>query len=141
MEQLNELDNENYFKSIDPWKTFIHSEYELAITLYSVINNFFLSINNRIDNKFNDVTRSTELLLNIIAENKVPKNWRKIWSGPISLNDYLKKFKRCAEAAEQRNRIPFNDKEMNIDLSSVFRIDTFLAALKLINSKYKINLN
>lgn len=75
-------------------------------------------------------------LMLLLCENQVPLKWRKIWSGPKLATEYLKAIAIRAETSEKRYDEEFNEIfSQEIDLSTIFNVDSFLAALKLTNAR------
>lgn len=81
-------------------------------------------------------------LLESICENIVPLKWRQIWAGTRTLTDYIKAVVTRSIEAERRFKtmmhLDFGDE---IDFVNVFNIESYLAALKLINAKFVANIN
>lgn len=67
-----------------------------------------------------------------LSDNQVPVQWNKLWNGPRAATNYLKAMFVRAMAAEQRvsQRMP-----QSVDLSTIYNVDTFFAALKLIAAR------
>lgn len=73
-----------------------------------------------------------------LCENQVPLKWRKVWSGPKSIGEYLKGVATRISGAMSRYANGLKDDEefgTEIELTQVFSVESFFSALKLANSK------
>lgn len=77
-------------------------------------------------------TTVTDHRLLQLSDNQVPVQWKKLWNGPKAATNYLKAMFVRAITAEQRvsQRMP-----QSVDLSTIYNVDTFFAALKLIAAR------
>lgn len=69
-----------------------------------------------------------------LSDNQVPVQWKKLWSGPKAATNYLRAMSVRAVEAEKRLSQATTCPSL-VDLSRIFNVDTFFAALKLIAAR------
>lgn len=121
-----------------PWNSFILSELRLAGRLFETIHQTLVHLHT-ITKDHRSMQFEEVQLLESICENQVPLKWRQLWSGSRTLTEYMKAVVNRSTEAERRFKtmmhLDFGDE---IDFVNVFNIETYLAALKLINAKLVI---
>lgn len=74
-------------------------------------------------------------LLGTLSDNQVPADWRKLWYGPKNATSYLKAaVVRGLEAEKRYQSQTTSFKSAVMDLSTVFNVDSLLAAAKLMTA-------
>lgn len=81
----------------------------------------------------NSSAAAVDARLLLLSDNQIPVHWKKLWNGPRAATNYLKAMAGRALAAEQR--ISQKGTTTSVDLSTIFNVDTFLAALKLVAAR------
>lgn len=67
-----------------------------------------------------------------LSDNQVPLPWKRLWNGPGTATNYLQAMAARANEAGHRLSSPY---PASVDLSRMFNVDTFFAALKLIAAR------
>lgn len=117
-------------KKFNPYKIFKTSEINIS---REIINTISETLSKFSSFDFNSLSKSNRKLLLILCDNSVPYEWKKIWRGPKLASDYLKAVTiRVRNAMDYSNRIyePINE----IDLATIFKVDSFLSTLKIATS-------
>lgn len=123
MPQFNETND----KKFNPYKIFKSSEISISKEIVNTISETLTKFST-ID--FNSLSKSNRKLLLILCDNSVPYEWKKIWKGPKLATDYLKAVTiRVRNAMEYYNCI--NEPIKEIDLATIFKVDSFLSSLKI----------
>lgn len=119
----------------DPWSAFIHSELTLGKKVFKTIHQTLI-VMHAATKDITSINKDDLNMMKIICENQVPLIWRKLWSGPRLLTDYLRAV--ACRGIEANNRFN-NEKNIEfgerIDFAKIFNIESFLAALKLRNAR------
>lgn len=134
---LQDNDKRNLNTNVaDPWIAFVVSEQMLATKILKSIHQTLVAMHAAAKD-ITSIGKDDLTLMKIICENQVPLKWRKYWSGPRLLTDYLKAVvSRCVEANNRYNTGKSVDFCNKIDFTKVFNVESFLAALKLRNARY-----
>ncbi|XP_017051507.2 cytoplasmic dynein 2 heavy chain 1 [Drosophila ficusphila] len=117
-----------------PWALFVLAELKLGADLYGTVHQTLSQMHAWLKDS-QDVDGST---LRALAEQQIPANWLKLWSGPGSNSavDYLRALIVRAQAAELRFKeqlsLEFGEE---INLVQVFNCENLLACLKLQQSR------
>ncbi|XP_059611101.1 cytoplasmic dynein 2 heavy chain 1 [Phlebotomus argentipes] len=121
----------------DPWITFILSEIRLAGNLFSTIHGMLTNLHNSIRESGTEMSPSERAALQILCENQVPLQWRKLWLGPRLATEYMKAVSVRAHEAERRMqaRGAASGWPEAIDFATVFSLESFLASLKLATAR------
>uniref|UniRef100_A0A182QV28 Cytoplasmic dynein 2 heavy chain 1 n=1 Tax=Anopheles farauti TaxID=69004 RepID=A0A182QV28_9DIPT len=121
--------------STDPWTIFIVSEMTVARNLHATIGSNFQTLKVALRDA-GLLSAKDRTLLTTICDNQVPIQWRRIWSGPKTVIEYLRavSFKtthteRMYGALLERQTIE------QIDFNQLFNVEAMLTALKLNRSK------
>ncbi|XP_055916348.1 cytoplasmic dynein 2 heavy chain 1 [Eupeodes corollae] len=123
-------------KASTPWEAFVISEMKKAGQCFQEVHNTLSNVHIILRDSKNISNHFDSNVLTTLAENLVPLSWRQIWAGPRSTIDYLKGLIFKSSEAERRLKSELNLVFVeSINLSAVFSCETFLASLKLANSK------
>ncbi|XP_052891130.1 cytoplasmic dynein 2 heavy chain 1 [Anopheles moucheti] len=121
--------------STDPWMIFIVSELTVARNLYTTISETFQALKVVLKDAglLNAKDRS---LLTTICDNLVPIRWRRVWSGPKSVIEYLRAVSFKTNHTERMYGMLLERASIDrIDFNQLFNVEAMLTALKLSRSK------
>ncbi|XP_053685293.1 cytoplasmic dynein 2 heavy chain 1 [Sabethes cyaneus] len=118
-----------------PWMIFALSELTIISNLYEAINGSLSTIRNSLK-EVGTISGTERSLLTTICDNQVPLQWRRIWSGPKTVIEYLKAigFKTKQTELFYNNLIEEKPVE-EISFNYLFNIEGFLTTIKMIKSQ------
>ncbi|XP_040163455.1 cytoplasmic dynein 2 heavy chain 1 [Anopheles arabiensis] len=121
--------------STDPWMIFVVSELTVARNLHTTINDCFQAL--KIALKDAGLLSSKDRsLLTTICDNQVPIQWRRIWSGPKTVIEYLRAVSFKTNNTERMyGSLLERQAVQQIDFNHLFNVEAMLTALKLSRSK------
>uniref|UniRef100_A0A182W9J8 Cytoplasmic dynein 2 heavy chain 1 n=1 Tax=Anopheles minimus TaxID=112268 RepID=A0A182W9J8_9DIPT len=122
-------------ESTDPWMIFIVSELTVARNLYTTIGESFQALRVALKDAglLNAKDRS---LLTTICDNLVPIQWRRVWSGPKTVIEYLRAVSFKTNHTERMYGTLLERSTIDqIDFNHLFNVEAMLTALKLSRSK------
>uniref|UniRef100_A0AAG5DJT2 Dynein heavy chain C-terminal domain-containing protein n=1 Tax=Anopheles atroparvus TaxID=41427 RepID=A0AAG5DJT2_ANOAO len=123
--------------STEPWTIFIASELTVARNLHATIDDNFQALKVALKDAglLNAKDRS---LLTTICDNLVPVQWRRIWSGPKTVIEYLRAVTWKTQHAERMFSSLLERQSIEqVDFNHLFNVQAMLTALKLCRSKQR----
>ncbi|XP_058840704.1 cytoplasmic dynein 2 heavy chain 1-like [Topomyia yanbarensis] len=118
----------------DPWMIFVLSELTIVSNLYDAINECLQTIKNSLK-EINIISGKDRSMLVTICDNQVPLQWRRIWSGPKTVIEYLKAIGfKTKETEELYNSLVEEKAIKEINFNCLFNVEGFLTTIKLIKS-------
>ncbi|XP_062711545.1 cytoplasmic dynein 2 heavy chain 1 [Aedes albopictus] len=119
----------------DAWTIFILSELAIVRSLYDSINDTLQMIKNSVK-ELATISAKDRTMLTIICDNQVPLQWRRIWSGPKTVIEYLKAIAfKTRETELLYNKIVEEARVQEINFKNLFSVDAFLTTVKMIKSE------
>ncbi|XP_058067024.1 cytoplasmic dynein 2 heavy chain 1 [Anopheles bellator] len=117
--------------STDPWTIFVVSELATARHLHVVIGDTLQALKLSLKDAAL-LNAKDRALLTTICDNLVPVQWRRLWSGPKTVIEYLRAvtFKRN-HAEAMFNKLLERQTLARVDFSHLFNVEAMLAVLKL----------
>lgn len=114
---------------------FILSELAIVRSLYDSINDTLQMIKNSVK-ELATISAKDRTMLTTICDNQVPLQWRRIWSGPKTVIEYLKAIAfKTRETELLYNKIVEEARVQEINFKNLFSVDAFLTTVKMIKSE------
>uniref|UniRef100_A0A182NV76 Cytoplasmic dynein 2 heavy chain 1 n=1 Tax=Anopheles dirus TaxID=7168 RepID=A0A182NV76_9DIPT len=121
--------------STDPWTIFIVSELTVARYLHATIGTSFQTLKVALKDA-GLLSAKDRTLLTTICDNQVPIQWRRIWSGPKTVIEYLRAVAFKTNHTERMYGTLLERQTIDqIDFNQLFNVEAMLTALKLSRSK------
>lgn len=119
----------------DPWMIFVLSELAIVRNLYDSINTSLQVIKNSLK-ELATISAKDRTMLTTICDNQVPLQWRRIWSGPKTVIEYLKAIAfKTRETELLYNRIVEETRIQEINFNNLFNVEALLTTMKMIKSE------
>ncbi|XP_021709178.1 cytoplasmic dynein 2 heavy chain 1 [Aedes aegypti] len=121
--------------SQDAWMIFVLSELAIVRSLYDLINATLQMLKNSMK-ELATISAKDRTMLITICDNQVPLQWRRIWSGPKTVIEYLKAIGfKTRETEQLYNKIVEEARVQEINFKNLFSVDAFLTTMKMIKSE------
>ncbi|XP_055594856.1 cytoplasmic dynein 2 heavy chain 1 [Uranotaenia lowii] len=119
----------------DPWMVFLLAELTVVRNLYETIQSCLQMFRNSLK-EIDGISGSDRSILTVLCDNQVPLQWRRIWSGPKTLIEYLKAIGfKTKETEKLYNQIVENRPVEVVNFNNFFNVEAFLTTIKMIKSK------
>ncbi|XP_055534643.1 cytoplasmic dynein 2 heavy chain 1 [Wyeomyia smithii] len=119
----------------NPWMIFILSELSLIGNLYEAINGNLNTIRNALKD-VGTISGADRSLLATICDNQIPLQWRRIWSGPKTVIEYLKAIAFKTRQTELfYNRLIEEKPVEEASFNHLFNVEGFMTTIKMIKSQ------
>uniref|UniRef100_A0A182JQU2 Cytoplasmic dynein 2 heavy chain 1 n=1 Tax=Anopheles christyi TaxID=43041 RepID=A0A182JQU2_9DIPT len=119
----------------DPWMIFVVSELTVARNLHTTISDCFQTLKVALKDA-GLLSSKDRSLLTTICDNQVPIQWRRIWSGPKTVIEYLRAVSFKTNHTERMyGTLLERQTVIQIDFNHLFNVEAMLTALKLSRSK------
>ncbi|XP_058460067.1 cytoplasmic dynein 2 heavy chain 1 [Malaya genurostris] len=119
----------------DPWMIFVLSELTIVSNLYDAINSSLQTIKNSLK-EISTVSGKDRTILVTLCDNQVPLQWRRIWSGPKTVIEYLKAVGfKTKETETMYNKMVEMKPANEVNFNCLFNMEGFLTTFKLIKSQ------
>ena len=120
----------------DPWMIFILSELTIGRNLCEEVGNILAKLKLSLKD-ITALSHKDKLTLMVLCDNQVPIQWRRIWSGPKTVIEYIKAITHKIKEIE-KFYTKYQDEDNSIistmDFNNIFNVEAFLTAIKLIKS-------
>lgn len=114
---------------------FVLSELAIVRSLYDLINATLQMLKNSMK-ELATISAKDRTMLITICDNQVPLQWRRIWSGPKTVIEYLKAIGfKTRETELLYNKIVEEARVQDINFKNLFSVDAFLTTMKMIKSE------
>lgn len=116
---------------------FVVAELQLAAQLFQMIHSTLVTLHAAIKGP-DSLPSGVRQTMWSIRENQVPLAWRKLWSGPRTVIEFIRASIARGIAAERRYRSDgAKSFGSHINFGEIFNLEGFMSALKLTNAKYR----
>ncbi|KFB35182.1 AGAP010790-PA-like protein [Anopheles sinensis] len=123
--------------STEPWTIFIVSELTVARNLHATIDANFQTLKLALKDA-GLLNAKDRALLATICDNLVPVQWRRLWSGPKTVIEYLRAVSWKTNHAERMfSGLLERQTIEQVDFNHLFNVQAMLTALKLCRSKQR----
>ncbi|XP_035794419.1 cytoplasmic dynein 2 heavy chain 1-like [Anopheles albimanus] len=121
--------------SADPWTIFVVSELTIARDLHLTIGETLQALKLALKDA-GLLNAKDRALLGTICDNLVPVQWRRLWSGPKTVIEYLRAVTfKTAQAEVMFSTLLEHQTIERVDLNHLFNVEAMLSALKLCRSR------
>ncbi|XP_001847712.2 cytoplasmic dynein 2 heavy chain 1 [Culex quinquefasciatus] len=119
----------------DPWMIFVLSELTTVRNLYEAIDGCLQTIKGSLK-EIATISGKDRTILTTICDNQVPLQWRRLWSGPKTVIEYLKAIGfKTRETELLYNKVAEENPIVEVNFNNLFNVEAFLTTLKMVKSQ------
>lgn len=111
------------------------SELTTVRNLYEAIDGCLQTIKGSLK-EIATISGKDRTILTTICDNQVPLQWRRLWSGPKTVIEYLKAIGfKTRETELLYNKVAEENPIVEVNFNNLFNVEAFLTTLKMVKSQ------